>query len=62
MSNRINKNCSQLLLTNGMGLDGAPVKFFTLVFLETPYSDILFPLLLTYLNMNIVSHHELNIM
>ena len=28
-----NKNCSELLLTNGMGLDGAPVNFF-----ETPYS------------------------
>ena len=29
MSNRENKNCSELLLTNGMGLDGAPVKFLT---------------------------------
>ena len=29
MSNRENKNCSELLLTNGMGLDGAPVKFST---------------------------------
>ena len=27
MSNFKNKNCSELLLTNGMGLDGAPVKF-----------------------------------
>ena len=29
MSNHENKNCSELLLTNGMGLDGAPVKFLT---------------------------------
>ena len=29
MSNHENKNCSELLLTNGMGLDGAPVKFST---------------------------------
>ena len=36
MSNFKNKNCSELLLTNGMGLDGAPVKFFTLVFLRPP--------------------------
>ena len=36
MSNRENKNCSELLKTNGMGLDGAPVKFLTLVFLEPP--------------------------
>ena len=36
MSNRENKNCSELLLTNGMGLDGAPVKFLTLVFLNPP--------------------------
>ena len=36
MSNFKNKNCSELLLTNGMGLDGAPVKFLTLVFLRPP--------------------------
>ena len=29
MSNFKNKNCSELLLTNGMGLDGAPIKFLT---------------------------------
>ena len=36
MSNFKNKNCSELLLTNGMGLDGAPIKFLTLVFLRPP--------------------------
>ena len=36
MTNFENKNCSELLLTNGMGLDGAPVKFLTLVFLRRP--------------------------
>ena len=30
MSNFKNKNCSELLLTNGMGLDGAPIKFLTM--------------------------------
>ena len=39
MSNFKNKNCSELLLTNGMGLDGAPVKFLTLVFLRPPNGD-----------------------
>ena len=29
MSNFKNKNCSELLLTNGMGLDGAHIKFPT---------------------------------
>ena len=29
MSNCENKNCFELLLTNGMGLDGAPTKFLT---------------------------------
>ena len=29
MSNFKNKNCCELLLTNGMGLDGAPIKFLT---------------------------------
>ena len=36
MSNFKNKSCSELLLTNGMGLDGAPIKIFTLVFLRRP--------------------------
>ena len=27
-----NKNCSELLLTKGMGLDRAPFNFFTLIF------------------------------
>ena len=27
-----NKNCSELLLTKGMGLDRAPFSFFTLIF------------------------------
>ena len=36
MSNFKNRNCSELLLTNGMELDGAPVKFLTLVFLRPP--------------------------
>ena len=36
MSNFKNKNCSELLLTNGMGLDRSPVKFLTLVFLRPP--------------------------
>ena len=36
MSNFKNKNCSELLLTNGMGLDGAPIKIFMLVFLRRP--------------------------
>ena len=36
MTNFENKNCSELLLTNGMGLDGAPVKFLMLVFLRRP--------------------------
>ena len=40
MSNFKNKNCSELLLTNGMGLDGAPVKFLTLVFLRPPNGDL----------------------
>ena len=36
MSNRENKNCSELLLTNGMGLDRAPVEFQKLRFLRPP--------------------------
>ena len=39
MTNCKNKNCSELLLTNGLGLDGAPVKFLTLVFLRPPSED-----------------------
>ena len=42
MSNFKNKNCSEFLLTNGMGLDGAPVKFLTLVFLRPPTPHVLF--------------------
>ena len=40
MFNFKNKNCSELLLTNGMGLDGAPGKFLTLVFLRPPTHHI----------------------
>ena len=35
------KNCSELLMTNRMGLDRAPVEFQKLVFFETPYSSTL---------------------
>ena len=31
-----NKNCSELLLANGMGLDRAPIEFQKLVFLKPP--------------------------
>ena len=48
MSNRENKNCSELLLTNGMELDRAPDEFQKLVFFETP-------------SVNIVNHHNMNI-
>ena len=37
MSNSENKNCSELLLTNGIGSDEAPINFFTLGFLKPPY-------------------------
>ena len=40
MSNCKNKNCSELLLTNGMWLDGAPIKFLTLDFLRRPSGDV----------------------
>ena len=36
-----NNGCSVLPLTNAMGLDVAPVKFFTLVFLRLPTDHIL---------------------
>ena len=36
-----NKNCSELLLTKGMGLDRAPSNFLTLVFLDPPSEGIL---------------------
>ena len=36
MSNRENKNCSELLLTNAMGLDRAPDEFQKLVFFDAP--------------------------
>ena len=41
MTNFDNNNCSVLPLTNGMGLDVAPVKFLTLVFLRLPTDHIL---------------------
>ena len=44
MSNFKNKNCSELLLTNGMGLDWAPVTFLTLVFLRPPTHSLAFQL------------------
>ena len=33
------KNCSELLITIGMGLDRAPFQFLTLVFLDPPMSS-----------------------
>ena len=36
MSYSKNKNCSELLLTKGMGLDRAPVEFQKLGFLKPP--------------------------
>ena len=36
MSNRENKNCSELLLTNAMGLHRATVEFQKLVFFDAP--------------------------
>ena len=48
MSNRENKNCSELLLTNGMGLDRAPDEFQKLVFLKPP-------------TVNIVNHYNMNV-
>ena len=39
MSLSKNKNCSELLLTKGMGLDRAPFQFFTLAFLD-PHSTV----------------------
>ena len=43
MSNHENRNCSVLLLTNGLGLDGAPEKFLYFVFFKPPniYAQIL---------------------
>ena len=32
MCNLKNKNCSEVLLTKGMGLDRAPFNFLTLIF------------------------------
>ena len=35
-----NEYCSELLLTNGIGLDRAPVEFQKFVFFETPLITI----------------------